>query len=170
MRVISPLAALGMGLIVLSACAQKPAPNQQPVTASTATESSAKTGTDWLHEELMVKILKQKIISVGIGSNHKKGDPNPYREGMRGSAHKALSACLVWDLENVSVTYKRAHMGGGSDQSNAEFVALRNCRNKKRQFQYDCTCQLIDSDDENVLKVPADFLAKYEKKFRASTE
>ncbi|WP_282608970.1 hypothetical protein [Pelagibius sp. Alg239-R121] len=171
MRAASTVAALGMGLIVLSACVQKPASNGQLDSAvSASTDAPAKTGTDWIYEELMSRILKAQVGRAGSGSSYRKGERNPYQEGLRGSPHKALSACLIWDYTDLRVEYHSWHARGHPDWSIAAFNAVKHCNDNKRQRQFSCTCQVIDHDDENVLKVPADFLTKYEKKFSVSTQ
>ncbi len=160
MRALAICAALA--LVVLSGCAQDQ--NSGPAA------SDKKTGTDWLYEELMAKILNDEIGDARSGSNHKKGDLNPYREGIRGYAHKALTACLVWDYVKPEVTYRTWRISGHRDWSAAEYWALKGCTEKKKQRQLNCTCQTIDHDDENVLEVPPAFLAEYEKRFSAGAQ
>lgn len=176
MRAISTFAAFGIALIVLSACAQKPASTaQSDATAKTdssaqvsAKPSSNKAGTERLYEELMDRILEKKITAVPSRMNHKKGDKNPYREGIRGHSHKALAACLIWNTDALTVDFDGWYAFGSRDWSFAELGATKDCRERKKRLKLNCTCQVIDHDDENVLKVPADFLAKYEKKFSAT--
>ncbi len=127
-----------------------------------------KTATELLYDDLMGRMLQDKVERIQSDMSERQGDRrNSYREGLRGFAHKAFSSCLVWDKETLSVSYQSWDAYGSPDWSYAEFGALRACLRKKRRYNKNCTCQMIDHDDENVLKVPANFLKLYEKKLAA---
>lgn len=127
-----------------------------------------KTATELLYEELMGKILQDDVDNIPTSmSERQDGRRNTYREGLRGYAHKAFASCLVWDHETLTVSDINWDAYGSSDWSYAEFGAMSACLKKKRRYNIDCTCHLLDHDDENVLKVPADFLELYEKKLAA---
>jgi hypothetical protein len=128
------------------------------------------TAGDEIYSLLMDRILGQKLGWTANSSSTRPGDKNPYRDGIPGASHKALAACMVWDYSKVEVDYRSWHASGHADWSYAEFNALKGCANYKRQKQFDCKCQVVDHDDENVLKVPNDFLARYQAKLAKKTQ
>ncbi len=135
--------------------------------AAVAEEKSAK---EHYYEVLMGQMLEEEIGSAPNHMSEKEGDKNSYREGLRGYAHKAFTSCLTWDKETLTVSYWSWDSFGSRDWSYAEFGALRACLRKKKQYNKTCTCQMIDHDDENVLKVPEDFLKLYQERQAARTE
>lgn len=137
---------------------------------SAAAAAEEKPAKEYYYELLMGKALQDKIGYVPSGMSEKVGDKNSYREGIRGYRHKAFSSCLTWDKETLTVSYSSWDAFGSGDWSYAEFGALRACLRKKKQYNKTCTCQTIDHDDENVLKVPEDFLKLYQERQAARTE
>ncbi len=114
-----------------------------------------------IYNQLMEPILRNKIGFAGSSSNNRKGQVNPYRQGLDKS-HKALSACLVWNAATAKVSYKGWYANGSSDWGYAEVFALDSCEKKKLQNSFACKCQTLDHDDVNVLSIPADFRRAYE--------
>jgi len=117
---------------------------------------------DEIYNELMGKILGQKLTSAGNGSNFRPGMKYPYREGLS-AAHKAVASCLVWDVENSIVKRKYTQFFSSADWGYAEVGAINGCEGKKNQKSLNCKCQTIDHDDVNVLKIPADYRSSYQK-------
>jgi hypothetical protein len=112
------------------------------------------------YDKLMNQILSQKITKGATGSHFRKGQTIPYRHGMQ-QAHKAISACLVWDTDAVQVRYRWASFGEHRDWNYAELSATGGCENAKRQKSLNCKCQTLDHDDVNVLQVPTEFRQAY---------
>ncbi len=135
---------------------------------SVAQASDEETATQLLYDDLMGRMLADEVDNIPTWMSERQEDrTNTYREGLRGFAHKAFTSCLVWDKETLNVSYQSWDAYGSRDWSYAEFGALRACLRKKRLYNKNCSCQMIDHDDENVLKVPADFLELYVKKMAA---
>ncbi|WP_025898418.1 hypothetical protein [Sneathiella glossodoripedis] len=112
------------------------------------------------YDQLMNRFLSSQVTHTHAGSQFRKGQTIPYRDGMH-KAHKAISACLIWDTDAVTVRHKWASFGSHRDWNYAELSATNGCENAKRQKSLNCTCQTVDHDDVNVLKVPADFRLAY---------
>ncbi len=108
------------------------------------------------YDRLMNQILTRQITTAPTGSHYRKGQTIPYRQGMQ-QAHKAISACLVWNTDTAQVNYKWASFGSSWDWNYAALSATNGCENAKRQKSLNCNCQMLDHDDVNVLKVPTDF-------------
>ncbi|MCC3303494.1 hypothetical protein [Sneathiella sp. HT1-7] len=146
-----------VGFLVLVSCADKGNETGEPSIKMTGDPT-----TDAIYNELMARILGSKISSVNNNSNNRPGQINSYRNGIA-RTHKALAACLLWDEKNLQVPYKFWNSSGSSDWSYSSFQALDNCDKHKLQKIYDCKCQLIDHDDVNVLEVPEDYRAAYDR-------
>ncbi|MEH6497500.1 MAG: hypothetical protein V7740_17275 [Pseudomonas marincola] len=115
---------------------------------------------DEIYNGLMDAILGQKLSDTANGSHFRPGMKHPYRENL-GTAHKALSACLAWDLGTKQVSHMYSYTQPSPDWGYAEFGALKGCESKKLQNSLNCNCQVIDHDDVNVLRVPDDFRRVY---------
>ena len=146
-----------LALISLTACQDNSGTSTQQKNAANPDTTSYK-----IYSELMDQILGQKLGKVSNGTAYRTGSLNPYRKGFPGFSHKALAACMIWDVENARVSYKNWFSSGNTDWNYAAVGALNNCEHYKRQKSLSCKCQVVDHDDINVLEIPYDFRRAYE--------
>lgn len=144
-------------LILLTACQDNSGISTQEKNAVAPDKTSYK-----IYSELMDQILGQKLGSVSNGTAYRPGTVNPYRSGFPGLSHKALAACMIWDVENAKASYKNWFSSGNSDWNYAAVGAVNSCEQYKRQKSLSCKCQVLDHDDINVLEIPYDFRRAYE--------
>lgn len=75
---------------------------------------------------------------------------------------KTLAVCINWDAsDHDQIIYDRwwySHNYRLPSKSKRE--AVLNCK-QAYEKTYGCTCEAVDQDDENVLEVPDEFLARY---------
>jgi len=147
-----------LGFLALVSCADK-----SNGSGEVAVKSSGDATTDAIYNELMARILDSSLGYADTGSTSRAGEKNPYRQGSPGYQHKALSACLLWDVEKLTVRYQGWHSNGHRDWNYASYFAVDRCEKNKLQKNYDCKCQLIDHDDVIVLEVPNDYRAAYDR-------
>ncbi|MEH6547360.1 MAG: hypothetical protein V7701_13060, partial [Sneathiella sp.] len=95
--------------------------------------SAADKTTQEVYFELMDSILNSKISSTTVGSHSKAGDVNPYREGYPGYPHKALTACLVWNMEEPSVKREAWFSWASNKWGYAEAKAIDKCEDYKKE-------------------------------------
>ncbi|OUR76584.1 hypothetical protein A9Q83_13500 [Alphaproteobacteria bacterium 46_93_T64] len=117
---------------------------------------------DEIYNELMGKILGQKLTTASNGTNAKVGLKVPYRDGLT-MRYKAIAACLSWDANSKIVKRGYTQFFSSDDWGYAEVGAINGCEGKKNQKSLNCKCQTIDHNDVNVLKIPADYRRAYKK-------
>lgn len=135
---------------------------------SSADRSSGSTRLDQtadkIYDNLITRIVSGKVATIENGASARPGDFNPYRKRSFGRPHKALSACLSWDIEALKVNYLSANAIESSSWDLARTAAGQRCNDNKTQKNLNCRCQVVDHDDKNVLAIPSDFRTAYENK------
>ena len=147
-------------LVILAACQ-----DNSGISAQQRNAAAADKITFQIYTQIMNSVLGKKLTSVSNNSNLRLGDSNPYRKGYPGYSHKAVAACLAWKSDTVVVSRKYSQSFASDTWDYAAVGALIRCEDKKRQKSLSCNCQLVDHDDVNVLKVPDDYWAAYERKY-----
>ncbi len=111
-----------------------------------------------IYDRILTMVLLSKVrYSLGDGAD--EGKDYAYRSW---EEHKTLAVCINWEQSSHEIIFEKGawtsygyHMKGESKRN-----AIQNCKTT-REKKYGCTCQAVDQNDENVLEVPDEFLARY---------
>lgn len=138
------------------------APSSQARTLRSSPELAALQVRWVVYHRLMAEILRSSIREQVAQGGSAVVDVNPYPSV---TASKALSACINWrqsTLERITWGGFAYRYGGAVAPDELEDLtrrALEDCTGA--YLGRDCVCQAVDVNGENVLEVPADFLARH---------
>jgi hypothetical protein len=127
------------------------------VVACTAPSKDAPT--EEIYNRLMTQLSDDVVETSWGGNKTPEGTIFPYRTQKRA---KSLAVCINWDRSN---RYNIAFSGWSSNSGYREIgksktASMHNCK-QAHESNSTCKCQIIDSNDKNVMEVPAEFLAHY---------
>jgi hypothetical protein len=118
---------------------------------------------DIFYNGLMNNALKTKLTDSDYKSDDKVGEVPKYRTGGI-FRYKAMVSCLSWDIPGRKVVSKSFVFVSSDDWGYAEYTGLKSCEEDKQQGNRNCTCQIVDHNEKNVLKIPEDFRVAFESK------
>ena len=136
--------ALGGALIVLSVVACATPSRDAP--------------TEEIYNRLITQLSDDVVAHSYGGAKSPVGSVFPYRTGKRA---KSLAVCINWDR---STRYNIAYDGWASNSGYRQIGRSKNASMQDCLSAYSkdtCKCELVDSNDKNVLEVPDEFLARY---------
>lgn len=145
--------ALACTLLSGSLLLASPSPADHFGPVSTADQARAE-----IYDRIMTMVLLGKVRYV-LGTATDRGKEFAYRSYEK---HKTLAVCINWEPSSHE---RIVHNGSwASHQYNMTFESKRKAILLCQQVyekKYGCTCQAIDQNDENILEVPNEFLARY---------
>jgi hypothetical protein len=106
----------------------------------------------------MTMVLLGKV-RYALGGWTGKGKEFTYRKYKE---NKTLAVCINWDPSSHGlIVYNGAWVSHGySMKGKSKRNAILHCQ-QVYEKKYGCACQVIDQNDENVIEVPDEFLARY---------
>jgi TPR repeat protein len=128
-------------------------------TRDDATVSVAEDAREKIYNRIMALVSDDTIAETTSGDDLTDlGQKMAYRSY---EINKTLAVCIDWNRSGQNNIFyagwwatERAWSKGESKR-----VAMQDCLN--RYESEGCQCQVVDQNDENVLEVPPDFLARY---------
>lgn len=121
--------------------------------------TSLEDAREEIYNRIMTSVSGDKVSRRDWSKPSGKRASSAYRSA---EEFKTLAVCIYWNTSShYSIEYRGwSYNSNNRSKSESKSYAILNCK-QSYEIKYGCTCAAVDQDDENVLVVPEEFLARY---------